>query len=760
MPSKFLALRKQVKKGLPKGVGKGPSQIFRPAQVLRWGVVAATVCVLTYLMGHRKATEFGDLREGTVARERIVTPFTFWVKKSPSVFEREQANARRRIPPLLVFSSAVGGAQVDSLDTLFKDLLGRSGSSLADSLLGDGFNREGNLRAISDPAFRILIGADPIEGQGYISEEQLKEIKNLAYRILTDLYTGGIVSDKQAFEGKKATWVTMRKDEEENLASSSHFYDTGEISDKVLPDLIQERWAEAHPALARALYELIQAFISPNLTFDSAETERRREVAAQSVSQNRNVVLENQKIIDAHERVTSEHVDILRSLSEAKYLRHRESPYAGYLQILASFLLSSLVLGLILLYLYAFRNELYRRTEILVLFGILLIIPTLVASYLSGTADVSSLYVPVALSAMLVALLLDIELGITVAVMSAILCGVALNDLHATIVSSLCGMVGCYSVRRVRNRQHFNYSIIYLTISYVLVILVIKGIWFTYSSSSDIFGPLARDLIPGLVMGILTPVLTLGLSPMFENLFGIVTPITLLELSDLNRPLLRNLATRAPGSYSHSVIVANLSETAAEAIDANALLARVGCYYHDIGKMVRPQYFVENQSGENPHDELQPRMSALVLISHVREGIRMAEQEGLPKIIIDIIPQHQGTGEIAYFKNRALERGEEIRDEDFRYPGPKPQTKEAGIIMLADSVESAVRSLKERTPSRVKGMVRSIIEGKFTSGELNECALTLGDLHKIEQAFLPVLRGMMHTRVAYPSQRQKESPRV
>ena len=189
------------------------------------------------------------------------------------------------------------------------------------------------------------------------------------------------------------------------------------------------------------------------------------------------------------------------------------------------------------------------------------------------------------------------------------------------------------------------------------------------------------------------------------------------------------------------------------------MLARVGCYYHDIGKMVRPQYFVENQSGENPHDELQPRMSALVLISHVREGIRMAEQEGLPKIIIDIIPQHQGTGEIAYFKNRALERGEEIRDEDFRYPGPKPQTKEAGIIMLADSVESAVRSLKERTPSRVKGMVRSIIEGKFTSGELNECALTLGDLHKIEQAFLPVLRGMMHTRVAYPSQRQKESPR-
>ena len=227
-------------------------------------------------------------------------------------------------------------------------------------------------------------------------------------------------------------------------------------------------------------------------------------------------------------------------------------------------------------------------------------------------------------------------------------------------------------------------------------------------------------------MGILTPVLTLGLSPMFENLFGIVTPITLLELSDLNRPLLRNLATRAPGSYSHSVIVANLSETAAEAINANALLARVGCYYHDIGKMVRPQYFVENQSGENPHDELQPRMSALVLISHVREGIRMAEQEGLPQIIIDIIPQHQGTARSRISKIELWSEAKRSAMKIFgiRVQNPRPRRRNHHA---ADSVESAVRSLKERTPSRVKGMVRSIIEGKFTSGELNECALTLGD---------------------------------
>jgi putative nucleotidyltransferase with HDIG domain len=207
--------------------------------------------------------------------------------------------------------------------------------------------------------------------------------------------------------------------------------------------------------------------------------------------------------------------------------------------------------------------------------------------------------------------------------------------------------------------------------------------------------------------------------------------------------------------------MASLSEAAAGAIGADRLLVRVGCYYHDIGKMIRPHYFIENQKGVNPHDELQPRMSALILISHVKEGVELAEEEGLPRAIIDIIPQHHGTSEIASFKHRALERGDKqaVRDEDFRYPGPRPQTKEAGVINVADAVESATRTLSGNNPDQIKGMVTTIVKGRFTAGELDDCDLTLRDLTMIQEAFLPILQATRHSRVAYPWQQEQKCDR-
>lgn len=753
----YLTLSRVVSRRLGWPAGGVPPWKFRPGQSLRWGVVGGVICALTYLSVHRKATEYGDLREGAVARERIVAPFTFWVKKTRPEYEQEQEQARRRVPPLLAFDPSVGPAQAASLDSLFREMLVLSRAQIADSVRVAVFQREAQSRILSDSALRVLLGVDRIKGMGAVSSEHLVSMRALARGVLADLYASGIVADKSALGDPAGEKVSILKGNAETVSDLSGVYDVAEVSGAALPDLIRERWPGVNPVLAGAFYELLQAFIAPNLIFDADRTQERREAAARSVSPNRYAVLENQKIVDANERVTGEHLEMLRALAEEKFRRRYEDPYTPYLQTFSSALLVALVVSLLLLYLRAFRPSLYTRTGVLFLFGILLLIPASATSYLAATPGLSHLYVPVALSAMLAALLFDTELGIVVAALSALLCGVTLNSLQAAVASALCGMAGSYSVRRVRHRHHFNRSILYLTFTYVAVIVALRGFFYTYSDPVDYFRQMGGELVPGLVMGVLTPVLTLGLSPIFENLFGIVTPITLLELSDFNRPLLRTLATRAPGTYTHSVIVANLSEAAAEAINADALLARVGSYYHDIGKMVRPQYFVENQSGDNPHDELQPQMSALVLISHVREGMQIAEQEGLPQIILDIIPQHHGTSEISYFKHRALERGlkDEVRDEDFRYPGPKPQTREAGIIMLADSVEGAVRSLKERSPSRVKGMVRTLIEGKFTSGELDECDLTLRDLHRIEQAFLPILMGTMHSRVEYPGQREK-----
>ena len=242
---------------------------------------------------------------------------------------------------------------------------------------------------------------------------------------------------------------------------------------------------------------------------------------------------------------------------------------------------------------------------------------------------------------------------------------------------------------------------------------------------------------------------------MLEWLFNILTDIRLLELSNLNNPLLRRLAVEAPGSYNHSVIVGTLAESAAEAIGANALFCRVAAYYHDVGKMLKPDYFIENQkAGSNRHDALSPHMSALVIASHVKEGYELAKMYGLPRQVLDIIPQHHGTRKINYFFQKAKRSEnsevEEVRESDFRYPGPKPQTKEAAIFMLSDSIEAAARTLEDPSPARFKGLIRKIISDVVLDDQFEQCDLTFSDLEKVSAAFLRTLGSIYHHRIDYP----------
>ena len=378
------------------------------------------------------------------------------------------------------------------------------------------------------------------------------------------------------------------------------------------------------------------------------------------------------------------------------------------------------------------------------------------ASYVR-THELDTYLVPTPLAAMLTTILINSQVGLVLSLVLSLFVGSLFSDYYVGLICALTSAVAVYSVLHVRHRNQFFPPMIYLPLSYAALI-----------AATDLlrFVPLDQiyhHILPGLATGVIAPILTMGLLPLFETLFRITTAITLLELSDLNRSLLRDLAIRAPGTYTHSLIMANLSEGAAEAIGADALLARVGCYYHDIGKMYKPEYFSENQglqSGRNAHDNLTPTMSTLVITSHVKDGLSLAEENGLPKAIADLIPQHHGTTVIEYFYNRAIELGDEsVRANDFRYDGPKPQTKEAGILMLADSVESAVRTLGERTPNRVRQLVRNIIEQKFSGGELDECDLTLQDLHKIEDSFIPLLMGTIHDRVEYPWQKEERRGR-
>ncbi|MBW1801530.1 MAG: HDIG domain-containing protein, partial [Deltaproteobacteria bacterium] len=262
----------------------------------------------------------------------------------------------------------------------------------------------------------------------------------------------------------------------------------------------------------------------------------------------------------------------------------------------------------------------------------------------------------------------------------------------------------------------------------------------------------------GFVGGLLAGVIATGILPLIEMSFGSTTDIKLLELANLDQPLLRDLMVQAPGTYHHSVITSNMVEATAKAVNANPLLARVSAYYHDIGKMKKPLYFIENQmGGENKHEKLAPSMSSLILISHVKDGVELARENKIGREIIDIIQQHHGTSLISFFYQKAKDRmvvkggkATDIKEEDFRYPGPKPQTKEAGLVMLADMVEAAARSLVDPAPARIQGLVQKIINKVFSDGQLDECELTLKDLHEIAKSFNKTLSGIFHQRVEYP----------
>ena len=255
--------------------------------------------------------------------------------------------------------------------------------------------------------------------------------------------------------------------------------------------------------------------------------------------------------------------------------------------------------------------------------------------------------------------------------------------------------------------------------------------------------------------GVFSAIIGFGVVPFLERPFGIASTVKMLELSNPNHPLLKRLLVEAPGTYNHSIIVANLSEAAAEAIGANGLLARVGSYFHDIGKLKRPYFFIENQfMMDNPHDKYPPSLSTLVITSHVKDGVELAREHKLPEVVVDIIMQHHGTTLVNYFYHKAKEDGD-VDEGDFRYPGPTPQSKEAAIVMIADAVEAAVRSLAQPTPSRIDGMVRKLIKDRLNDGQLDECNITLQELDSVGTAFVHILSGIFHKRIEYPDERGK-----
>ena len=378
---------------------------------------------------------------------------------------------------------------------------------------------------------------------------------------------------------------------------------------------------------------------------------------------------------------------------------------------------------------------------------LLLVLLLFTAHVLKSYSWISHYYLPVAAVPMLTMLLFnDVQLAFLMSFMAAAMAGMMLDfALTDMLIFFLGGLAGAYAVRDARTRGIVLGAGICVAAMQVISYLLVHPA-FNQMTAMEILKPLA-------VNGLISAFAVMALLKVFEMIFGEITNFTLLELSDSSHPLLKRMVVEAPGTYHHSLIVSNLAETAADAIGVHALLTRVGAYYHDIGKMVKPEYFTENQMvAGNKHDELEPSMSRLVILNHVKEGVDLAYKYRLNPKIIDFIPQHHGTSLIHYFYQKALAEGEgvQVGEENYRYPGPKPQTKETAIVLLADSVEGATRAMDEHSPKKIEDTVRKVINNKFIDGQLDECNLTLREIDTIAATFVRVLSAMYHSRVKYP----------
>jgi len=414
----------------------------------------------------------------------------------------------------------------------------------------------------------------------------------------------------------------------------------------------------------------------------------------------------------------------------------------------------SLFIPFLLLF-YALHLTLFKLADArrLLNLGLLLVVFIFTATAMTDYSRYSPFYIPVSAVGMLTILLFnDLQLAFSMSLVTsavvALVVGVGVDFL---LISFIGGVVAAYSVKNARTRGTL------LRAGFIVGVVQVAGyLLFHPELNRAVY---VHELKPLFINGIISALLVLGCLKIFEYLFGELTNFSLLELSDsINQPLLKRLAFEAPGTYHHSLILSNLTAAAADAIGANALLVRVGSYYHDIGKLVTPHYFTENQmmSG-NKHDDLEPSISRLVILNHVKEGVDIAYKHGLNEKIIDFIRQHHGTGLIYFFYQRAITEanGEDVDESNYRYAGPKPRTKETAIMMLADGVEGATRALDEHTQPKIDEVVRRVMNNKFIDGQLDECGLTLCEINTIGRAFTKALSAMYHVRIKYPDAVQK-----
>ena len=741
------------------------------------GIIFFLVILISLLFPGGETLKY-SYKINDITREPIIAPYTFPILKTEADYEEDKKTEKKSVAYIFNRDQGVSNSQLKELDKFFKSINDYRSAKwrfneskqlyyerkyhptaekaknefIADStslvMIANDFKNDYPFTTLKDSSWNNYLTTidNPRSLNDWSSHQKIVNqiCKNRWSEGIYDISIDSIISDKVKinqgdvpiltkkldFNSLEVAWIKAKEEYISKVNLQDIFFDIG--------------------------YDIIVEHMIPNLIYDRELTESNQRSNIKQVPRSKGVVLENELIVDANIRITEDVLQKLNSLSASIDNMNEDKPLDDIWSYLGRVILLLIVISLFFTFLYMYRIDVFSDWKMILLMSIIILFQMLLASLIINYFQFSEYLVPVSVGALTLTILFDARIGFMSTVAVSILVGLMMGqNIDFVITSLFISTVGVYNIRELRKRSQL-FTTMFALIGASVIVIIAIGLFKEQSWSKIII-----DLQILTLNSFLAPIITYGLIGLTEMVFEVTTDLTLIELLDYDRPLLKRAQRETNGTFNHSIVVGNLAEACATAIGAHSLLCRVGAYYHDIGKMIKADYFIENQyASDNKHDAIKPTMSAKIIRSHVNNGLQLAKEYGLPKIVSDFIPMHHGTTRVEYFYRQALDAvdGDEskIDESQFRYPGPKPNTKETGILMICEAIEAAVRSIKNPDIMKIENMIDKIIKQRVDDGQLSDCPLTLDELNKIKgtvdgnTGMLHVLRGIYHIRIEYP----------
>ena len=691
--------------------------------VWKYGMVVLTIILICIFLPKQPRFRYEYQKGKPWNHENLVSPYNFAILKTPEELARDKQYILKTVQPIYNLNDVVSKEQIDQFNT---DLNEKWQSSQLDSVEGADINK---YRAVGTALL------DYVYGRGVISLNNRFQVKG----------DDSLKNDPTAME---YNFVLVH----DNIAQQKNTVDcfTIETANQYIRSAL-DRNTEINfkPWLA----EILKSYITINFVFNESQTNKVEQTALSNISTTRGMVQKDELIAEQGKIVNNDSYQKLESLRK---VFEDESRISGEQNLVTfgHFILISLAMTLLMVFLYFFRIDIFNNNRLLFIIFLVILVMLGVLSWAIKMKIPSLYYIPYCSVPIIFRLLFDTRIALNIHILMVLVAGLFVpNSFDFVFLQFTAGMVAIYSIKTLVKREQFLVSSVIILATYIMAYV---GLVLTRNGSfSSIYW---QDILPFTVSVGLT-LLAYPLIYAFEKLFGIVSDLTLMELTNSNSRLLRELSLKAPGTFQHSLQVANLAEAAIYKIGGNPLLVRAGALYHDIGKMINPLYFIENQkTNDNPHEELTPEQSAQIIISHVLKGIEMARKHQMPEVVIDFIRTHHGTTKVDYFYNLAVkDNPDKVIDESiFKYPGPVPFSKETAVLMMADSVEAASRALKEPTEESINNLVDKIIEHKLMQRQFANANITMRDITEASKIFKAMLKSIYHVRIDYDLTKKKE----